>query len=82
MQVRKQQFFPPVLIFILSLHRYFDGILRESILPWLSALMLTQKLEEPLLIYPLLFHLALMISPECSRYLFTSGVKLVLIKNI
>lgn len=63
-------------------HRYFDGTLRESILAWLSAAILTQKLEEPLLIYCLIFHLALMIFPECSRYLFTSGAKLVLTKSV
>ena len=40
------------------------------------------EVKEPVLIHSLIFHLALMIFPECPRYLFTSGAKIVLIKNI
>lgn len=46
-----------------------------------DSLLLTQKLEEPLLIHSLIFRLVLTIFSECSRYLFTSGVKLVLITS-
>lgn len=70
----------PVLMFIISLYKYFDEMLR-GVLVWLSAAMLTQK-QELLLMHSLIFHLAVMIFPECSRYLYASGTKLLLIKNI